>query len=226
MVIYAEFNLQKKSTQWFTSLASQVMASFTFAALAFVIAVTSHESNPEEDGDSFTISDPKLTVNTTIKSDNGASESPSPTWSPTVLPAILPSSSPTLQLNSNCDRLDVDISDLHEISAAILIDNTTLQIIMAHITHEAIAQSTAELDNPVNFSVEFVNASESLFITFRLCASSQQNLIVVEYVIRHHTTDITDAVCDGIFEQFQLDESSVEVTISVPQFSLRSLGEH
>ena len=131
-----------------------------------------------------------------------------------------------MTLDSDCDRLNVEISDFHEISASELIDNSTFQFIMVNITQDAIAQSTADLDEPVNFCVEFLDASESLFITFRLCASSQKDLIVVEYVIRHHTTNIKDAISDGIIEQFQLDESSVEVTISVPQFSMHSLGEH
>lgn len=143
-----------------------------------------------------------------------------PTEIPTTQPTAYPTSAPTISV---CNGLYVVISDFDDITADTLNDNTTLQSIMANITHSAIvtSASTIGVDSGL-FSVHFQNASDALSITFSLCTSTKVLINALMNVIDEYEVNITDAMESGLAEKFGSDSNSMTVTVSVTKFRLYS----
>ena len=117
---------------------------------------------------------------------------------------------------SACDPLFVDIHGIHTITADILMQNATLQSIMANITYNAISQSASNIH--AEFSVILEDATGDLSLTFSLCTTEEQTLSLLELVVEDSAADINSAVIIGLANQFGIDRDSITVAVSLSEF--------
>lgn len=166
----------------------------------------------------FSTSTPSTSVPTTLgpltAPRSAHPTTPEPAYSSTQepTPPLSPAPSSTNIVNAACDWLYVDIFGFNQFTASYLNHDATLQSKMSNITREAIGESTRKFNNDP-FSVSFENATGALSITFALCALTNQTLLTIQLITQNTADDISDAMTDGLAEEFGVEQHSMTVAV-------------
>ena len=120
---------------------------------------------------------------------NNPTEAPSqPTARPTdgpTNPTIEPTMSPI-----SCDWIYVQINDFDILTSDDIKYNESLQIMMANITHFAIAEHSVVLGiSREQFLVNFYNVSYPLYMVHTLCAFEQSKLTILSSLLSNDVED-------------------------------------
>ena len=143
----------------------------------------------------------------------------SPSGSPTrpsQQPTNEPTHGPTI---AQCQPLYVEITNFRAFTADELESDWKLQLVVANITHHAIAQYALEYNiDSKSFNVVFLNVSGTLFIEEILCAPRKKILTVLDTVIDTENDEINTTIEQKLKALFptENDEDQPSVMLYLP----------
>ena len=155
-----------------------------------------------------------------------ASPSVAPTM-PTFDPTAFPSSDPTASPTHFCDTLLEEFADFVTISAEYVETNASIQILLANITHRAIAESA--LDYGIHydyFSIDFVHAFGALSIQYDVCSDDDGTLYTLSIVLENEEEAISSTITKEVSALFGVDGDSMTVSVSMIELSVYIGFEH
>ena len=119
-----------------------------------------------------------------------------------------------------CDSLYLQITDFNAFTAEEILNDSSLQIAVANVTHYAITQSSLHYQvESASFSVEFYNASGALLIEQGLCASTWSVLDVISIIVQTESANISTEIARKLDILFLngTDIDMMNVTISLTE---------